>query len=267
MPELPEVETVVRQLQQKILLKTISHLKSYDSLVIDPKLTKLKNIRITNISRRAKYILLSLQNTQSILIHLRMTGHFHFVSKNDSSQAYRKYCVAKIHFTDGSLLSYNAIRRFERMQLLSSTQLREKLSSLGPEPLDPSYTADIFTRHIRKSPNALIKNKLLDQTLIAGIGNIYAQEALYHASILPQSQIKTVSTKSLKQLHTQLRLILTKSIQNGGTTVNNYTHLDGKGDFQDLLAVYQKDFCPKQHPITRLALAGRGTYYCPICQK
>jgi len=267
MPELPEVETVVRQLQSKILNKTITSIKSYDSLVVDPKLKTLQNQTITNITRRAKYILVTLNNHNTILIHLRMTGHFYYITKETQNQPYQKYRAAQFHFTDNSSLTFNAIRRFERLQLLTPTQLNSTLSTLGPEPLDPSFTPAQFHTLLKQSPTSIIKTKLLDQTFIAGIGNIYAQEALYHAKIHPAKKIKDISKSKLTALYHAIQTTLQQSIARGGTTVYNYTHLDGKGDFQDLLAVYQKNLCPKNHPIAHLTQNGRSTYYCPVCQK
>ena len=268
MPELPEVETVVRQLQSKILNKTITSIKSYDSLVVDPKLKTLQNQTITNITRRAKYILVTLNNHNTILIHLRMTGHFYYLStKTDTTQPYQKYRAAQFHFTDNTSLTFNAIRRFERLQLLTKNQLNFTLSKLGPEPLDPSFTSQKFHLLLKQAPSSIIKTKLLDQTFIAGIGNIYAQEALYHSKIHPTKKIKDIPKSKLTLLHHAIQTTLQQSIDRGGTTVNNYAHLDGKGDFQDLLAVYQKDHCPKKHPLSHLTQNGRSTYYCPVCQK
>ncbi len=268
MPELPEVETIVRQLQSKILNSTISSVQSYDSLVVDPKLKTLKNQIITSITRRAKYILLTLNSTKTILIHLRMTGHFYYITpQTPTSQPYQKYRAAQFNFTDGSFLTFNAIRRFERILLLTPPQLQSSLSKLGPEPLDPSFTKQQFHTLLKQAPSSIIKTKLLDQTFIAGIGNIYAQEALYHAKIHPTHKIQDIPYPKLTALYHSLQTILQQSINRGGTTVNNYAHLDGKGDFQDLLAVYQKDHCPKNHPLSHLTQNGRSTYYCPICQK
>lgn len=267
MPELPEVETVVRQLHSKILNKTISHIQSYDPLVVDPKLKSLKNQTITDITRRAKYIIFTLNNNQTILIHLRMTGHFYYITPQTSNQPYQKYRTAQFHFTDNTSLTFNAIRRFERLQLLNPHQLTQTLSKLGPEPLDPSFTSQKFHLLLKQAPSSIIKTKLLDQTFIAGIGNIYAQEALYHAKIHPAKKVKDIPTSKLTSLYHSLRTILQQSIDRGGTTVYNYAHLDGKGNFQDFLAVYQKDLCLKNHPISNLTQNGRSTYYCQTCQK
>ena len=267
MPELPEVETIVQQLRSKILDKTISKIKSYDSLVVDKKISYIKNQTITNITRRAKYILLTLNNQHTILVHLRMTGHFQYFPSVTIDKISQKYRAAQFNFTDNSSLTFNAIRRFERLLLLNRQQLQSTLSKLGPEPLDPSFSTQHFLTLCKQTPSSIIKTKLLDQTFIAGIGNIYAQEALYRAKINPTSKIKDISSKSLTVLHHTIRTILQQSIARGGTTVNNYFHLDGSGDFQDLLAVYQKDYCPKKHPIAHLTQNGRSTYYCPTCQK
>ncbi len=212
MPELPEVETIVKQLQSKILHKTIRSIRSYDTMVVDKKLKTIKNQTITNITRRAKYILLDLSSNQTILIHLRMTGHFYYLPSKTTTPTpissptiplYQKYRAAQFNFTDGSFLTFNAIRRFERILLLSQTQLSKTLSKLGPEPLDPNFTTQHFLTLLKTTPTSIIKTKLLDQTFIAGIGNIYAQEALYHTKIHPAHKIKDIPQKFLTSLYSE----------------------------------------------------------------
>src|SRR3989344_1889234 len=182
MPELPEVETIVNQLSAEINHKTILNIENLDHKVVDKKTSTIKNIKITNIHRRAKYIIITLNNSQYIVIHLRLTGHFHYF-KNKDKFTNEKFCVAKIYLNDHSLLTFNSIRRFERFDILNQIELNKLSSSLGPEPLDKSFTLEQFKHLIQKSPSANIKTKLMDQNIIAGIGNIYAQEALYYAGI------------------------------------------------------------------------------------
>lgn len=264
MPELPEVETVVRQLQQTILGKNIVSVTIYDPKVATPDLVKAKNNKIQSISRRGKYILIQLSNNAVILTHLRMTGHFQYLTEKDSSAS---YCTARLGFQDGSALTHHDIRRFGEFSYLSAAATAQRLSSLGPEPLAKDFTAEKFLALLAQSQNSTIKTKLLDQSFIAGIGNIYAQEALYHAGINPSAKIKKISELKQKKLYTEIRRILFLAIEKNGTTVDNYAHLDGKGDFQGFLAVYQQTHCPKKHVLKFLRLGGRGTSYCPQCQK
>ncbi len=270
MPELPEVETVVRQLNEKVSGKEIVKLDILDEKFVDSKIKKILPIKINKVDRRGKSIIFNLSEGQFLLAHLRMTGHFHFVDQEmdgDSNDSYLNYMVAKIFFKDKSFLTHNSIRRFGSLKLLNQKELNKELSKLGPEPLEKSFTKELFYQIISSFPNSNLKNKLLDQKLIAGIGNIYAQEALYHAKIHPERKVGQISKNKFFKLHEELQRILKLSIENNGTTVQDYAHIDGKGEFQDLLAVYGKDKCPKKHQLSKINIGGRGTYYCSICQE
>ena len=267
MPELPEVETVVRQLNKKVKFKEIIDLNVLDGKVVDQRIVKILPVKISKVTRRGKSIIFNLDNGQFILAHLRMTGHFHYIEKNQQNHLHENYLVGKLHFKDGSYLTHNSIRKFGSLKLLNQNELNQELSKLGPEPLDESFTAKLFYELVSSFPNANLKNKLLDQSFIAGIGNIYAQEALYHAKINPGSKVHQVSKNKLLKLHQELQNILRLSIKNNGTTVQDYAHIDGKGEFQHLLAVYGKEMCPKNHQLSKINIGGRGTYYCNQCQK
>jgi len=265
MPELPEVETVARQLRQKVLEKKVVNIEVFDPKVVDTRLQQLAPFKFKKIQRRGKSIIASLDNNQYLIIHFGMTGHFYYVPKLPSSDTHNEYMVAVFHFADKSILTHNSIRRFGRIQLATKTDVEEYVSKLGPEPLE--MTSQEFILSLQKTPSAVIKSKLLDQDCIAGIGNIYAQEALYRAGILPSKKINQISQQQLEQLYGKLQDVLRESIKNNGTTVSNFTHLAGKGEFQNLLTVYQKDRCPKNHSIRKVQIGGRSTYYCKDCQK
>jgi formamidopyrimidine-DNA glycosylase len=260
MPELPEVETVCSQLREVLQGKVVTKVEPFDSKVIDPQIPLNVPFSVTSVGRRGKWILVNLQHKQHLLIHLRMTGNFAY---NPATK--QKYMKAIFHLEDGSKLIHNSIRRFGGIKLLNTRQLQQKMSKIGPDPFDIS--AAEFSSLIRGYPRSNIKNKLLDQTFLAGVGNIYAQEALYAAKIGPLRRIGDVPNKKLETLHRELLTILTLSIQNNGTSVSDYTHMDGKGDFQNLLSVYGKKVCPKSHQLQKIKVGGRGTYYCPRCQK
>ena len=264
MPELPEVETIVRQLQQKIRGKTINSIDIRDKKVIDQKIKRYLPAKISSISRRGKTIIISLDNNKHLLTHLRMTGHFHHVT-NKKDTKYKKYLAAKFNLEGKSFFTYNTIRRFGSVTLVNNTQLQAHSKKLGPEPLTISFKdfQDILTKY----PTANIKSKLLDQSIIAGIGNIYVQEALYRAKINPLKIILQISTVKLQSLHKELLRVLYLGIKNNGASVDNYSNLDGKGNFQNLLQVYNQEKCPKKHALDKIEIAGRGTYYCKICQK
>ena len=146
-----------------------------------------------------------------------------------------------------------------------ASQKESYLFHIGPDPLE--IDSSLFVERLQQHPQANIKSKLLDQSCISGIGNIYAQEALYHAKVHPKQKIGDVPAKALKNVFTQLQRILRLAIDHNGTTVHNYTTINGKGDFQQFLAVYGKENCPLGHTITRMVIQGRGTYYCEKCQR
>jgi len=264
MPELPEVETIVQQLRERILYKTIISTEIIDPKVIDKKINYLLPVRITNVTRKGKLILLNLDNKNNLLIQLRMTGHFHYLKK-EVDQSYQNHLCGIFYLDDNSFFTYNSIRKFGSVQLKEEKETKQILDKLGPDALDT--TKSEFIERIQKYPRSKIKTKLLDQSFIAGVGNIYALEALYYAGIDPQRKIATISEKKLKGLHQHLTNTLKLAIKHKGTTAMNYTHINGSGNFQNLLAVYNKSSCPQGHPINKITLAGRGTYYCPKCQR
>lgn len=266
MPELPEVETIVRQLHEKVAGKVIRKAESYDKMV-DPRIQKLSSVSIQRISRRAKYIVMELSDGKYLLTHLGMTGHFHFVDKKTIPNNYQRFMVAKLTFSDGSFLTHNSIRKFGHLRLVSKKQLEQVLGKHGPEPLEKDFTLQKFQEALSKKARANLKTTLLDQTVIAGIGNIYAQEALYFAKISPLRQVGSLSASESKALYTEMRRIMQKAIKHHGTTVDNYSNLEGSGGFQNYLAVYQQEKCEKKHPLEKITIGGRGTSFCPQCQR
>ncbi|HLD79911.1 MAG TPA: bifunctional DNA-formamidopyrimidine glycosylase/DNA-(apurinic or apyrimidinic site) lyase [Candidatus Nanoarchaeia archaeon] len=268
MPELPEVETIVRQLQKKVAGKRIKKAEAYDKIV-DPRIKNFSSISITSVRRRAKYIIVELSNGQYLLTHLGMTGHFHFVDLDQkrAPNNHERFMVAKFQFSDGSFLTHNSIRKFGHMKLVTKKQLEALSAKHGPEPLEKSFTLQIFQETLAKKSKANIKTTLMNQSIIAGIGNIYAQEALYFAGISPFRQAGSLSEKEAKALYTEIRRILQQAIKHHGSTVDNYSNLEGSGGFQNYLAVYQKEKCEKGHSLQKKTIGGRGTSYCSTCQQ
>lgn len=271
MPELPEVETIVRQLNQKVSGKAIHKAEVYDAIV-DAKIKNLSSVVIGKVWRRAKYIVMELSNGQFILTHLGMTGHFHFVNSDSKqpkliSNNHQRFMVARFTFSGGSFLTHNSIRKFGHMRLVNKGQLQQVLEKHGPEPLEKSFTWQKFHQILTKKARANIKTMLMDQSVIAGIGNIYAQEALYFAGISPLRNAGSLSEKESKALYSELRRIMQQAIRHHGSTVDNYSNLEGRGGFQNYLAVYQREQCEKKHSLEKITLGGRGTAYCPICQR
>ncbi len=265
MPELPEVETIVNQLKEKIVGKMVREVQIVDPKMIDVKIKGNVPFTIEDSFRRGKSIVMKLSDGLFLLTHLRMTGHFNYIS--DSEEFQGEHTVAKFIFDDNSVLTHHSIRRFGSILLLSKEELNEKLGKLGREPLDDDFTSSDFCNLLQNFPRANLKNKLLDQKIIAGIGNIYVQEAMYSAGIHPERKIVDVGQKKLANLYHSLRDILSLSIKNNGTTVENFSHLGGKGGFQNFLKVYGKTSCPEKHILKKIAIGGRGTYFCPVCQK
>src|SRR3989344_5963472 len=197
MPELPEVETIARQLQSKIAGKTILGIEVLDKKVIDENIANILPSRIVDVSRRGKSIIIQLEQKNNLLAHLRMTGHFYHIANQD--RPYKKYLSGIFRLNGGSFFTFNEIRRFGSVKLFTNEQLNRELSKLGPEPL--SIKDVEFAALLKNYPSSVIKTKLLDQTCLSGIGNIYAQEMLYHAGINPLKKIRDVSNQQLIKLH------------------------------------------------------------------
>lgn len=267
MPELPEVETIVQQLNKHVAGKKVVSVEVLDQRNVDAAIIRLAPFRILSVYRRAKSIIIKLSGGNYLLVHLRMTGHFHYFSKGKEKelQPFEKYVLAKFYLADGSLLTHNSIRKFGGIKMLDKKRLDDELNKLGPEPLGIKLSQ--FRKQLQKKPLANIKTSLMDQAFLAGIGNIYAQEVLYHSGINPKRKISTLSGEEIKKLHSGLKNLLKKAIKFHGTTVENYVHIEGSGGFQKHLAVYGKETCPKKHKVSKVRLGGRGTYYCSKCQK
>ncbi|MFA6461109.1 MAG: bifunctional DNA-formamidopyrimidine glycosylase/DNA-(apurinic or apyrimidinic site) lyase [Candidatus Woesearchaeota archaeon] len=269
MPELPEVETIVNQLKQKIIGNTVTLVEVKDKIV-DSKLKNAAPFQFKDIYRRAKYLVFVLDSGKYILTHLGMTGQFFFITSTEIESKKRFYLphqVAQFNFKDGSILSHNNMRKFGRMDLLTKEELDKVLSKLGPEPLSAEFTLTKFQHLLQTKPKANLKVTLMDQGFISGIGNIYAQEALYYAGINPYRKAGSLSNSESKLLYEKIRYVLNEGIVHGGASVDNYINLEGEGGHQNYLAVYGRSVCPKKHPLKKVVLGGRGTSYCPICQK
>ncbi len=270
MPELPEVETIIRGLKKTILGKTIQKVEIFYPKVIKQDLShfsqNLENSRIEKISRRGKNILISLSNGKTWLTHLGMTGHLFFHSKNNLSP--EKHDVLKIKFKNNS-----GELRFEDMRKFGKTYIVEEhpkklIEKLGPEPLKVSFKkfVKIFSGTKRK-----IKPALMDQTLIAGIGNIYADESLYEAKIHPETRTDQLDRQKLSGLYQAIKKIIKKAIKTGGSSVRSYVDVEGKkGYFQIFLKVYGKEgeSCPRcKAKIKRIIVGQRSSHFCPRCQR
>ena len=271
MPELPEVECVVRGLRSKITGKTIDRVTVHlPRIVLGSPLDlaeQLPGCAFGQIRRRGKLIIMFLSRGLSLLAHLRMTGQLLYLP---SAAPLEKHTHLIFHLDDGHHLRYRDQRQFGWIQLAESAGLEEhpQVARLGPEPLEIS--ADKFVRAIG-SRRRQIKPLLLDQTALAGMGNIYADEALFRARIHPLRRASDLSRAKLRALHGTVQDVLTEAIDCSGSTVEQFRGVDGQnGDFQRFLRVYGKQGEPCircGRPIVKIRVGGRGTHVCPRCQR
>ena len=280
MPELPEVEVVRLFLDANIIGKIISNLK-----IITPK-SFIGNAdlvigqKIISTSRIGKQLSIHLQNNLIILFHLKMTGQIimgdsilgHPTPKEDKSNLPSKSTRLFFTFSDSSKLFFNDQRKFGWVKLLNPSELIEAQKNLGLDILNPKFTPKYFYQQLQTTSRP-IKTVLLDQSKFAGIGNIYANDALFLAKIHPSSISNKINLKKTTLLHQFLVQIMLDSIKNGGSTAkdNKYIHPDGSiGLHQFSFQVYQREKEPClicQAPIKKVIIGGRGTFYCPKCQK
>ncbi len=271
MPELPEVETIARGLANAVGGKTIaSATVSMAKIAVAPVglafAAELPGETIVRVGRRAKFIVIELGSGRRLTVHLRMTGRLIFQPAG-RLEPY-PYTHISLAFTDGSRVAFADVRQFGRMRLLERNE--EWDADGGVEPLSEGFTCELFVSMLdeRRTP---IKVLLLDQSRIAGIGNIYACEALWEAGIRPSRQACKVSKPARRRLHSALRGVLARSIEARGTSVDDYVDAEGlKGGFQNQLSVYGRLDQPCLRcgsPIVRTVLSQRGTWWCRTCQK
>jgi formamidopyrimidine-DNA glycosylase len=274
MPELPEVETVRRTLEQLIVGKTVDGIEVLYSPLIkrpldDPETFRetLRSETIQAIKRRGKFLIFETDRL-SLVSHLRMEGRYALKTKDDLPD---KHTHVIFRFTDGTALHYRDVRKFGTFHLFSRGEEMQSapLLPLGPEPLDPGFTLDAFIRMLRGKTTKL-KPLLLDQHFLAGLGNIYVDEALFRACLHPERPANTLTRKQKTALYESIVETLQKAVDSGGSSVRSY--LNGKGEmgmFQLQIQVYgrQGESCPNCHsPIRKKKVGGRGTHYCPKCQ-
>ncbi|HPR18067.1 MAG TPA: bifunctional DNA-formamidopyrimidine glycosylase/DNA-(apurinic or apyrimidinic site) lyase [Candidatus Cloacimonadota bacterium] len=264
MPELPEVQTIVTGLQNKILPKEIREIIELRSGTIIPKIPITKLGRIDSISRRGKYIIIHTSEKYNLVIHLRMTGKLILESALGRTSAHAR---AEIIFTDDTKLIFDDVRTFGKIQIMRDTEEVEVFCRLGAEPLSGDFHEKYLAEklHGRKAP---IKNVLLDQSVIAGLGNIYVSEILFRCKIDPRMAAEDISTPQIGLLVEHTKKVLQEAIAHNGTTISDYRSVEDKtGEFQNFLKVYGKKTCECGHEISRIKQAGRSTYLCEKCQK
>ncbi len=271
MPELPEVETVKETLKPRLVSKTIHSVRIYYNNIIEyPSVTefkkRIKNQTVRGIDRKGKWIILELDNYY-LLSHLRMEGKYFFKNKDEVRD---KHEHVIFDLGDNNELRYKDVRKFGKMWLIEKDKIKTfgPLQNLGLEPWSNDLTID-YLKEKYKNKKLPIKSVLLDQGIITGIGNIYADEILFLSKINPNCLPYELDDKQLEQIINNTRKVLEEAIKMGGTTIRSYTAVNGvHGLFQTKLNVHGKEKCPNcQGTILKIKINGRGTYYCPNCQK
>ncbi|MCE5287509.1 MAG: DNA-formamidopyrimidine glycosylase [Pelosinus sp.] len=274
MPEMPEVETIRRSLCEKVTGRTIANVE-----VLLPRLIKwpapyefqavVSKKTIRELRRHGKYLLFYLEDAMIMIVHLRMTGRLQYVTKDMARDKYARiiFCL-----DNGDALIYADTRTLGTLYVLPEEELWRisGLSQLGPEPLSPEFTLDYFSDKIKRRQGK-IKTLLLDQKVIGGLGNIYVDESLAIAKILPERIAASLSQTEAASLYQAINQVIAEGIEHGGTTFRDYRDGEGKsGSHQNYLLVYGRKGQPCKTcgtPIEWKEVAGRGTHYCPYCQR
>ncbi len=272
MPELPEVETIRRQLAARIKNKKIESVEVKLARMINVPVAQFEKTVvgaiIKDIDRRAKILIFNLSNGWSIIVHLKMSGQLIYNGKGGTGKPHIIYT-----FSDGHQLKHYDFRLFGYAKLVKTEEV-EKIfikEKLGPEILDEKFTLAVFKDLLEQKPNSKIKPLLMDQTFVAGVGNIYAQEACFCAKVLPTRKVSTLKSGEIEKIYHCLKKILETALERGGSSVDAYVNAIGeKGGYVPLLKVYGREgesCLACKGKIKTEKLAGRGTSFCPVCQK
>jgi len=294
MPELPEVETIRQDLREKILGKKITRVLLTNKAIINVSPQKFKNSlqnqKIVEVERIGKLLMFVLANQEYLLVHLKMTGQLVWIkslpnppfSKGRETiagghpepsveQLPNKFTRITLEFNNGGKLFFNDIRRFGYMRLENKIELAKIKAKFGPEPLTKEFTF-AYLKKVLSNKNKPIKVALMDQDKIAGIGNIYASEICFEAKILPNRKASSLKGAELKALHLACNKVIKIAIKNRGTTFSDYVDTAGRGGYNiSFLNVYDREgknckVCQKTK-IVKIVQGGRGSFYCPKCQK
>jgi formamidopyrimidine-DNA glycosylase len=287
MPELPEVETIRIGLSRLLPGKVIADIyfdtaKSFPNNPTDVE-HFARGAQIVTVARRAKVLLIELSSKYSLVIHLKMTGQLVYRGEQNFGAGHPNSSLigelpdrstrVTLTFADGSKLFFNDQRKFGWMRLLPTAEVPQIdfFRKVGPEPLSADFTAEVFHERLQRRKNSNIKSVLLDQTVLAGVGNIYADESLWGAKIHPTTLVRDLSPDRTKKLCKALIAVLKLSIEKGGSTDKNYVDAEGKkGSYLSFANVFRREgqACPRcGTTIEKLRVARRGTHICPFCQK
>ncbi|MFA5095505.1 MAG: DNA-formamidopyrimidine glycosylase [Candidatus Paceibacterota bacterium] len=283
MPELPEVETTVRGLKKTIIGLIIKDVwtdlntkdKRKTDTVANSKYFKsfkkeIKNKKVLSVERQAKNILINLSDGKTILIHMKLTGYL-FYGKDLKI----KFVHVIFTLSNKKILAFSDMRKFGKITLLDTKTAHDSkhLKDIGPDPLEKSFSSEKLKKQLNKKPNGKIKTILMDQSIIAGIGNIYSDEILWEAGIHPERKIEKIKEIEFKKIFKVMRKILLKSIKFGGDSMSDYRNLSGrKGKFQFHHKVYRRtgEKCRKKGckgTIKRKVINGRSAHFCSVHQR
>lgn len=269
MPELPEVETTVRALREPLVGETFTEARlnwprHIDRPDPDEFRARLPGLCVQAIDRRGKYLVFRLTQGETLIIHLRMTGHLSVVPGQTPLE---KHTHTILGLANGKELRFRDTRKFGRVYLVRDPD--DVLGKLGPEPLAPSFTVDVLAERL-EGRSMRLKSLLLDQSFVAGVGNIYADEALYYAQLHPERAANTLSPADVSALHTAIQKVLRLGIEREGATLDRYRKPDGSfGSMQNAVAVFRRTDEPCYQcgtPIRKIVVGGRSTHFCPSCQ-
>jgi formamidopyrimidine-DNA glycosylase len=289
MPELPEVETIRKGLEKGLLSQRISKVEVlWDKSLQVPRQiidTYIVGAHVEHLDRRAKVLIIDLDNSHSLMIHLKMTGQMVFEqtggerfsgghpTKSMTEQLPDKSTKVVFEFNSGDKLYFNDIRKFGWIKLVPTNELENDklIARLGPEPMSDKFTLDDFRSRLMRHKNSAIKPTILDQSTVSGIGNIYADESLHLARIHPLRLSGSLTIPEIKRLHQAIKDIIKLALEHGGTSFSAYVNaLGDKGDYLSHARVFRREglVCPVCGTvIQKIRVAGRGTHFCPKCQK
>ncbi|MBE9521436.1 MAG: bifunctional DNA-formamidopyrimidine glycosylase/DNA-(apurinic or apyrimidinic site) lyase [Proteobacteria bacterium] len=273
MPELPEVEVIRQGLQKHLPGRHMAAVKtSHKKLRLPVPTNQLKQYilgaRVSSVDRRAKYLLIRMDNGATMAIHLGMSGRLGIFPP---TAPLKKHDHLRWQLDDSNELRFNDSRRFGSVQVLAPGEtLEDRIPGIGPEPLGPEFTA-VYLKEKARGKKQPIKNFLMDGRIVVGIGNIYACETLFRAAIKPTTMAGRLGVRRWQKIVDAAQAVLQDAIASGGTTINDFVNASGKtGYFQLELQVYGRERQPCnacKTPITKKVMAGRSTFFCPVCQK
>ncbi|HAI22300.1 TPA: DNA-formamidopyrimidine glycosylase [Candidatus Collierbacteria bacterium] len=282
MPELPEVETIRRQLNEVLVGKKIKSVEVLREKSFGGDSNKLVGWEVERVGRKSKLIEIYFNNKEEMMIvHLKMTGQLVFVDGKKRvfgghptadwvSDLPSKHTRVILNFADGSKLFFNDMRVFGWMRMVNKENYEKEMRKTSPDVTEREFSLEYLTEVLKKSKKA-VKLVLMDQEKIGGLGNIYANDALYLAKVMPNRKADSLSPLEIKKLLVSIREVINRGIKYGGASAANYVDIKGMGGtYQDHFLVYKRDgqLCSRcKGVIQKMKVGGRGTFYCPKCQK